>query len=204
LASPLTKFDLLPGTQRDDDRHFAALGRLVSTYASAEAAVYVVARHLSKLDDAKARVIFAGMRLSDLTERVRRMMEIDAASRAEADDILSCLAQLDLIGERRNHLVHWLAEYASGHMRVTNLLTAKSMSAIEVKFFTLEDLDQMTLDCFAILMRLLGLVVPDEHKDAELVAALQQPWRYKPAPPHNPKKRSRPKAPPKRQRQRDA
>jgi hypothetical protein len=41
-----------------DERHYAALGRFVTAYASAEAAVFVVARHLSKLDDAKARVIF--------------------------------------------------------------------------------------------------------------------------------------------------
>ena len=39
----------------DDDAHFAALGRFVVQYASAEAMVHMLARKLSGMSDEKAR-----------------------------------------------------------------------------------------------------------------------------------------------------
>ena len=54
--------------------HFSELGRMVTTYARAEAAVHLLAGRVSGFPDAEVRARFSGMRLSDLTKRVRQMM----------------------------------------------------------------------------------------------------------------------------------
>ena len=53
--------------------YFAELGRMIAAYARAEAGVHVLARHLSRVPDAKARAIFGRMRLPDLIEVIRQI-----------------------------------------------------------------------------------------------------------------------------------
>jgi len=62
-------FDELMGKEpvppiESDTSHYEAVGRFVTTFATAEAAVHMLARKLSGLSDAKARIIFGGMRLT--------------------------------------------------------------------------------------------------------------------------------------------
>ncbi|HEX7563032.1 MAG TPA: hypothetical protein VF396_07220, partial [Bradyrhizobium sp.] len=56
---------------KPDTPHYEALGRFVTTFATAEAAVHLLARHLSGLSDEKARIIFGGMRLPDISDIIR-------------------------------------------------------------------------------------------------------------------------------------
>jgi len=59
--------------------HFSELGRMVTTYARAEAAVHLLAGRVSGFPDAEVRARFSGMRLSDLTKRVRQMMRTNVS-----------------------------------------------------------------------------------------------------------------------------
>jgi hypothetical protein len=58
-------------------------------------------RFLSKLSEEKARVIFAGMRLGDLADRIRAMARADKIDPTVQTEIDTCLTQLDLIGGAR-------------------------------------------------------------------------------------------------------
>jgi hypothetical protein len=163
----------------EDEPYFAALGRLVSAYAYGEANVHVLARQLSKLDDAKARGIFGGMRFSDLTDRVHHMMAVDNTPKEIAEEIKSCLQQLNVIGEYRDHIAHRLAYYKDGLLFITNALTAKSK--IEVKAFSLSELQEMRMDCLAVALRLSAVAFPEIERDDEVSAAARRPWLYKPS-----------------------
>jgi hypothetical protein len=65
---------ILSGADAESVPYFAKVGRFIVAYAAAESMMHMLARHLSGLDDRKARIIFGGMPLRDLTERVRQMM----------------------------------------------------------------------------------------------------------------------------------
>ncbi|MBV9081603.1 MAG: hypothetical protein JOZ62_02920 [Acidobacteriaceae bacterium] len=139
-----------PTTSQRETEYFAELGRMIATYARAEAGVHFLARHLSGLPDAKARAVFGGMRLPDLTERIRQMMRIDETPNEIYREVDACLLQLGAIADRRHKLVHRMVEYAGSHLSVSNPLTAKSLAAIEADVFSYRDLENMGLDCLAM------------------------------------------------------
>jgi hypothetical protein len=160
--------------------YFAELGRMIAAYASAEAGVHFLARYLSGLRDAKARAIFGRMRLPDLIELVRQMMRVDEKPDDVYQEVDTCLVQLNIIANERNKLVHRMVDYAGSHLSVSNPLTAKSLTAIEMDVFSHDDLQNMKIDCQAIFLRLLWVIAPQTNRDTELVAAVRGPWRYKP------------------------
>lgn len=189
LSSPLPP--------KEDDPYFAALGRFVVSYASAEHEVHGLARRLSRVTDAKGRVIFRGMRLGDLTDRIRGLLEVTKASIRIHDEVDACLRQLGNIADERNKLVHRLVLYRKQHILVTNLPIAKSTASAEIETFTLSELESMDLDCLAIRLRL-GRVHNRKSRpnlNREMVEWIHRPWRYTPSPPNPQKEGDRPKAP---------
>jgi hypothetical protein len=90
----------IPETETEAE-YFESLGRFIASYASAEASIHELARFLSKLSEEKARVIFAGMRLGDLADRIRAMARADKIDPTVQTEIDTCLTQLDLIGDAR-------------------------------------------------------------------------------------------------------
>jgi len=129
----------------------------------------------------KARAVFGGMRLSDLTERIRQMMRIDKRQDGIYQEVDACLVQLSVIADQRHKLVHRMVEYAGSHLSVSNALTAKSLAAIEADVFSERDLRNMQIDCGSIFLRLLRVIAPDIHvEDGEVDALVRAPWRYKP------------------------
>ena len=93
-----------------DATYFAALGRMIAAYARAEASVHVLARHLSGLPEAKARAVFSGIRLPDLTDRIRQMMRIDKIPDGTYQDVDACFVQLHTIAIQRGKLVHGMID----------------------------------------------------------------------------------------------
>ena len=93
-----------PSPQKEDDPYFAALGRFIVGYASAEQELHKLARRLSQVTDAKGRIIFSGMRLGDLAERVRGLLRVTNASEKLYSEVDTCILQLDHIGAQRNKL----------------------------------------------------------------------------------------------------
>jgi hypothetical protein len=166
---------------QDETAYFAALGRMIAAYAGAEAGVQFLARYLSGLSDAKARAVFGGMRLPDLTDRIRQMMRIDKRPKGISDDVEDCLAQLNVIAKQRHKLVHRMVEYAGSHLSVSNALTAKSLAAIEADVFSERDLRNTEIDSGLIFLRLLRVVAPDRpYENPEVEAFVRGPWRYRP------------------------
>jgi hypothetical protein len=168
---------------KEDDPYFAALGRFIVSYASAEHEVHGLARRLSNVTDAKGRIIFSGMRLGDLAERVRGLLRVTKASNRIYDETGACIAQLNLIAGERNKLVHRFVMYRKHEILVTNVPIAKSMASAEIETFTLSDLESMDLDCLAIRLRLSRIRnrKSSANLSRELIEWIQRPWRYKPA-----------------------
>ncbi len=129
---------ILPESQSG---YFGQLGRMVATYARAEAGVHLLARHLSGLPDAEARAQFSGMRLSDLTKLVRRKMRTNDTPENIHREVNACLVQLGVIANQRNKLVHRMVEHTGSHLSVSNALTA-SLAKLEADSFSKRDLEE--------------------------------------------------------------
>jgi len=181
---------------KNDDAHFAALGRFVVDYATAEAVVHMLARALSGMSDEKARAVFGGMRLSDIAERVRAMLRINNAPPETFSEVDACLSHLDVIAERRHKIVHRSVAYDGiDSLQVTNILTAKSLASVELEVFKKEDLEAMSEDCQRIFLRLTYVENPSKLAlvPETFPTFLRRPWRYTP-PPRASRKKQLPKA----------
>jgi hypothetical protein len=184
LFSQLVGSTDIPPIERDTP-HYEAVGRFITSYASAEAAVHVLARKLSGMSDAKARAIFGDMRLGDLSKRIRQMTKIDNLAAEVIAEIESCLQQLATVAERRHNLVHRSTNFIDGKLHVTNALIAKSKESVEAETLDHDDLAAMHSDCLAIYLRIADIVTPNKERDEFLTEFLARPWRYKPVPPKN-------------------
>lgn len=184
-------------TDQMSSAHFEALGRFISAFSNAEAATHAIARKLLGVSDAKARIIFSGMRLGDLTERVRGTMRVDVSPATIAEDIDGCLVQLNHISEKRHRLVHRSSIVLGGKLLVTNSLTAKVAENFENDIFEIPELKNMTVDCNAIWLRLMWHCdgeKPDNATEELRAYLLSRPWQYKHVPPKPPNQQPR-KAP---------
>jgi hypothetical protein len=190
LFDSLYKPDQPPDPPKEDEC-FAAFGKFIANYASAEHSVHTVARRLSRLTDAKARIIFGGMRLGDLSERIRGLLRVTKASDKKCSEIDACLIQLDLIAVQRNKLVHRWVHYFDGQILASNAAIAKVVTSFETEFFKIANFEAMQGDCLAISFRLMHA---GTKANSSTMAWARSPWRYKPAPPDTGKKQ-RQKAP---------
>jgi hypothetical protein len=167
--------------QREDAPYFAAVGRFIVEYAHAEAGIHLAARSMSGMSDAKARAIFGGQRLSDLTERIRAMAVIDNIDQSRRADLEDCITQLDKIAVQRNKLVRQVTDYRNAALHVSNMLLAKSLDIVKPDVFGILDLTRMTTDCARIFARLVYISYPAANADPDLAKWLYEPWQYIPA-----------------------
>jgi hypothetical protein len=175
----------------DEDRTFAAFGRFIASYALAEAGFHIAARSFSGMPEAKARIVFAGMRLADVTERLSRFV----AETPNAKEIAELISQFDLIGSARDQFVHRLIEYRHREgLTVTNRLTCKIVTQTEPRTFTVSELEAMEYDCRVIFGR---LALVSNHADASGVntdlslMSLFGSWQYTPPVRDTPTKQTR-------------
>ena len=187
---------------KSDTPHYEAVGRFVTSFANAESAVHILARHLSGMPDDKARIVFGGMRLPDLTDIIRHFMKIDNIPLDQRNVIGECLTQLVAISKRRHSIVHRTATFFDGKLSVSNVLTSKHLASSEHEIFEIEELRSMQRDCGTIYLKLDNIINPNPTNPFSLVDAflLGRPWQYKHAPPKTPNLKPRAKSPkPKRQ-----
>lgn len=172
-------------TESEND-YFAAIGRLVTEYAVAEAAAFMLTLWASKLPEENARIIFGGMRFSDLKERLVRLI---AAHHPDfSDELDKNLKQLNIIGIERDKLAHRsVAYYDKIGVLVSNAMTAKYLERAEAHIFSIEQLEAMRTDCSRIFLRLL-FPVYGSRLDLDAQNYLFRPWSYKPALPKKPSK----------------
>ena len=69
-----------PEIIKEDDKYYAAIGRFIVAYASAESTIHQIARKLSRLKENRARILFGGMRIGDITTRMRALLKISNRS----------------------------------------------------------------------------------------------------------------------------
>ena len=189
LASALREFIEL--TKTDDKAHFQALGNFVMAYSNAEGMVHVLARKMSGLTDEKARVLFAGMRLGDVIDRLRQFARVDKIDEETYSEIDACLTQLVHISDLRHKLVHRGAAYFAGALIISNSMTARSIDHGETDIVDVFRLRNLTDDAGAIYLRLSFIADPD-NTDRTLAAGLKsRPWRYKYVPPKPPNQKRR-------------
>lgn len=196
LLSALAEYIEL--TRTDDKAHFQQLGNFVIAYSNAEGMVHVLARKMSGLTDEKARILFAGMRLGDVIDRLRQFMRLDKINEETYSEVDSCLTQLAHISDLRHKLVHRGAAYFAGSLVVSNSMTSKSPASGETDIIDVFRLREITDDSGTIFLRLSLIAQPDKT-DATLVAQLKaRPWRYTHVPPKPPnqKRRGTPEEPP--------
>lgn len=163
-----------------EDDYYAAVGKLITSYAKAEAAANIFTRKLSGLSDESARFIFGGMRLADLTERLKNLAKYH--NHESCEEIENILKQLDIIKSERNKIAHMEAEYKhSIGIELTNISTAKSLGNTSKEIFTIEHLSQMESDCIIIYFRFYMLTHGELELSEEIINWLRSPWSYRPA-----------------------
>lgn len=192
MANALAK--LLGIEPPDDSQYYEAIGRFIVAYAQTECILHELARKFSKLKDERARVIFSGMRLGDLTSRLRALLRISGCSKSTLGEIEACLKQLDVIGLERDKMVHRYSHYEMGSITISNQMTAKSLLTYERDAFTIIELGHLNLDCLGIYLRLAHILHPPAKRKMKREApstykSLHAPWRYKPPPRQTPKRR---------------
>jgi hypothetical protein len=164
-------------TKPDEDKVFAAFGRFVAACALAEASFHVAARHFSGMPEEKARIVFNGMRIGDVIERIRALTK-------DTDDTIwieDLYPQFNLIHDERDQFVHRLVEFQPGAgLRITNRLTSKSVTTLAPRIFSLAEIEAMTHDCEVISSRLIAHwgAGANVHSRLSLIEMFG-PWRYR-------------------------
>jgi hypothetical protein len=108
-------------TPLEDTPYFAAVGRFIVAYANAEAVLHLTTRLLSSMPEDKARIIFAGMRLTDLAARLRPILLLEGNKSPRYKEVDACLTQLDIIATERNKLVHRMVSYSEKTIRASKI-----------------------------------------------------------------------------------
>jgi len=166
-----------------DRQHYDEFGSFIANYAMAEATVHCAVRDFSGLDDRRARIVFSGMRLGDLAERLRKLTRPKAKIYREVD---ACLTQLATIAKERHKLIHRTTNIdPKGGFKVSNRMTVASLMNVEEEIFDIEKLRNMQWDCIVIGFRLLLLREqarpgpPMPPLDKFVKQSAYGPWRYK-------------------------
>jgi hypothetical protein len=136
----------------DEDANHQAIGEFIVAYAYAEIALHILARKLTGMKDAKARLFFGGARIGDVSEKIKSLLAISKRSPKTIARVRICLKQFDVIGTQRDKIVHRAATNDLGRITITNYLTAKSLLHAEIDNFTVSDLKAMTADCHIIYL----------------------------------------------------
>jgi len=182
------------GDPNDQIPYFAALGRLIVNYSSAEREVRLLAHQLSGLKEAIARKIFSGMRSEDIEGCIRQMMKVNNLDEALCHRVNECLTHFKEIGKCRNKLAHRKVSYLDKLLHVTNEFTAKSKESIEIEQFTLTDLENMMRDLTIIGLRIDSVRRPKRFVELSgklqknFQAILKVEWLHKPVSRENKKK----------------
>jgi hypothetical protein len=173
----------------EEDRHYAAFGRFIAAYAMAEAGVHIAARFFSGMPEEKARVVFSGMRLGDVFDRLSFL----AAGTPHQKEVDSLIVHMQDISDARDQFVHRLVEYQHGRgLAVTNRLTSASGVDVRPRIFARSELEDMEQDCRLIFARFVFLCGARDDVSITMAGVtllgLAMPWRYKLPRPKKPKK----------------
>lgn len=134
------------------------------------------------MNDKKARIIFGGMGLGEIKEKVKKLLAMRRMKKKLYNVVIGAIEQLNHIKEQRNKLVHERVSYHKGKLHVTDFFVAKSELQVKVKEFTLKELEDLERDCRVIHVRLEAIRRPKIWGNASFdsLQILHSAWRYKP------------------------
>lgn len=157
--------------------YYEALGRLVSSFADGEAGAHFLIRKLSGLSDERARVIFGGMRFSDLAERLRALAKTAAPD--DFDLIDELLIRLGAIGDERHKIAHRSTSFSyEKGFSIHNVWVAKSLEHADNEKVELSRLKGLASDCNKVFLTFAMLSMkPEARSRAGLkLMELATPW----------------------------
>lgn len=179
-----------------------ALGSFIDAFAKAEIAMHYVLRYYTKTEDIIARAVFSGVRTDVAADHLRRLAAAKLIDPDEWKELEPILAQLKLIGGRRNIILHYGAsDIAEGRGIATDAIMAVTQGKAKSFPVSPDILDDMTHDARKIFLHLVirhaGRRTP-RGRHPDLIEVLEAPWRYKSLPPNQsrPGPPGQPPAPP--------
>ncbi len=168
-------------------KYWLALGKFLDLFASIEHALHVVLSHHMRLDPQRSRVLLSGTRASAAMDLLRGLSQVGAIRPEEWARLEPVLAQLSLINNTRNLILHYgVSNIPEGRGFATNARVARNVQGAASRPVSPTVLGRMTFDVEKALYRLLvdhtgRPALKGEHED--LQRKMLSPWRYKlPAP----------------------
>jgi hypothetical protein len=168
--------------------YFAALGKFMFLFARAESSALVVLRqiaerHLGVRGQQKTRTLQAligQMRLATTKDALKRLLRVNEEAAAAQTEVARVFAQLSEIQFMRDLIAHEGAnpvreEPENWKIWVSTMHSAREAGQVEHISFTVEDLDRMSDDLFAIPDLLARCLLP-----AWTPPLKPSPWRYRP------------------------
>lgn len=165
---------------------FGALGLMISNYAKVETVLQMYARKTLGIDDASARIVFSGLRVSDVTNRLNALLLVNSANPREVSEFGLLSEQLNKITKARHLLVHnGITFVGDQSILVHKKFVSKRRDSFEKQEFLLNELISMADDCAYICVRILKLLEPEFDSELSLseagksfAAEALSPWRY--------------------------
>lgn len=171
------------------DNYWRALGKFIDEFASIETGMHLLLQQRTRTPLELARAVFSGVRVKDAMDLIRRVAQVRPLEPEIAADQEFIFAQLTLINNIRNDIIHYGASVwmAPGEWLVWNWVTAltdKKLRTFRVSPSLLLDLahDLRKIHVHLVerhLWREPGLPSPFPKRD---LALLDAAWRYKPPP----------------------
>ncbi len=181
--------------------YWEALGRFIEAYAEIEHVISSTLWSFAKVSPPIAQAIFSGTRADAATKLINRILDGTKARKAIKEEFAFIFAQLNLITEARNLIVHYETTHIGGKWVVTNRRIALDKKRLRQQPISVSILTQMSADLEKISIHLYLLFLRNEKAKrsniSEIMHAFAQellaPWQYKPLPnrPGKRKKRGR-------------
>jgi len=192
----------------DDPVYWQALGEFVEGFASIEAMLALTLSQYAGIRPLIGRAVFSGLRPDTAMSQVRRIMEISDRGEGAREEIEHIFAQVAILNDARNQVVHYPSFIIEGFGRVVSNASRshvpRTLRELRVSPDILRD---MSADLRVISVLLVNHAFRDQlskEERASFDAELARPWRYKPpAQSHGPKpskersgRQKRPERPP--------
>jgi hypothetical protein len=171
------------------NRYWLALGQFVSAFSAVEIAMQIALRRFAHVRDPIGAALFSGTRTEAAMQYMRRIAEAEKWDKRRRAQIDVIFAQLRLIQNLRNDLLHYGASFKGlDKFAISNRLVAHAQEKIRETAITLPDLQAMGADLATIEVRLLVLARKrGERIHPALRPALRASWQYKPPQGHHSK-----------------
>jgi len=162
---------------------YESLGRLVALFANTEILFHSVFRMLTGMTKENARIVCAGMRGRDLTERLTSLMKISSFSEKRKERVIEIRDHFEEIRKLRNYASHRLTAIASDE--VAFLDTTSQAEIPNIAKYKIFELQNASNDLSQIYKELVMFQIHFHEMTHE--EHLTYAWQYKPhAPPKNP------------------